>query len=128
MNLDRVSYYLGVASAVSAGSECRVQVGAVLVKDDRIAATGFNGYPPKDPRKCRDCPRTLALEPAKHGTGSYEGCMLHAEQNLIIRASYADLVGGTVYCTHDACHECTRLLSGSGLKMFVSYHSDLRFF
>lgn len=114
-------YYLGIAAAVSARAECmRRQVGAVIVKDATIVATGFNGSPPGEP-SCLDgaCPR--ATSGADPGTGyAASGCTaIHAETNAIIRAGRDRCLGATLYVTHDCCDLCAPLVRAAGVERVV---------
>lgn len=112
-------YYLGIAKGVSVRGDCvRAQHGAVIVKNNRIIATGYNGTPPGDSRSCLTtggCPR--ATDPnAQHSKGEYDSCWAtHAEANAIIRASYEDMQGATIYVTGDPCPGCFKLIRSAGL-------------
>lgn len=94
-------YYLGIAIAVSKRSTClRRHYGCVIVKDDKIIATGYNGSP-RGEANCCDvgiCKR----QNAKRYTG-YDVCpSVHAEQNALIQANRNDLQNATLYL---ACEE-----------------------
>lgn len=91
IGVDRISkddYYLGIARAVSMRSTClRRQYGAVIVKNDRIVSTGYNGAAIGEPNCCDvgRCWREMNNIP--HGE-RYEECVaVHAEANAIIQAS-----------------------------------------
>lgn len=91
-------YYLGIAEAVAKRSTClRRQYGAVIVKDDVIVSTGYNGSP-RNVDNCCDvgsCWREQHNIP--HGE-RYEMCQaVHAEANAIINANRADMNGATLY-------------------------------
>lgn len=114
-------YYLGIAEAVSKRGECsRRQVGAVIVKDHTIVATGYNGAPPGQ-ASCLDggCPR--AFSDAVPGTGYAEsGCVaVHAEANAIIRAGRDRCVGSTMYLTDEPCDLCAPLLDAAGIARAI---------
>lgn len=116
-------YYLGIAHAVAARAECsRRKVGAVLVRNETIVGTGFNGSPPGEP-SCLDgaCPRA-ASGPVKPGTGYAEsGCVaIHAETNAIIRAGRERCLGATLYVTHECCDLCAPLVRASGITRVVT--------
>lgn len=100
---DKDTYYLDIAIAVSKRSTClRRHYGCVIVKDDIIIATGYNGSPRGELNCCDNgyCGR----EDAERYTG-YENCTsVHAEQNALIAASYDRLQGATLYL---ACEEHT---------------------
>lgn len=91
-------YYLGIAEAVSRRATCiRRHYGAVIVKNDHIVSTGYNGAPRGD-ENCSDRHKCWRDEhDVPHGQ-MYEQCRgVHAEQNAIINASPADLIGSTLY-------------------------------
>lgn len=90
-------YYLTIAEAVAGKSTClRRCYGAVIVKDDEIISTGYNG----SPRGCPNCCDTGCMREilgTKKGD-AYNLCMsVHAEQNAIISASRRDMIGSTLY-------------------------------
>lgn len=113
---------LGIAKAVAARADCsRRQVGAVIVTaDHRIVATGYNGAPAGQPGclTAGACPR--ATSEAVGLVSSYEAgttrCIaLHAEKNAMLRASWADMEGSTLYVTCEPCYMCWIDISGSPL-------------
>lgn len=106
------SYFLGIARVVATRSTCcRRQVGAVLVKNRQILATGYNGAP-RGIRHCteRGCLReALGIESGQR----HELCRgLHAEQNAIIQAAYhgVEIRGAELYSTHYPCSLCAKML------------------
>lgn len=114
-------YYLGIAKAVSARAECtRRQVGAVIVKDNAIIATGYNGSAPGEP-SCLDgaCPR--ANSDAAPGTGyASSGCVaIHAEVNAMLRAPWDQMQGSTLYCTDKPCDLCAPIIQAAGITDVV---------
>lgn len=116
-------YYLNIAYAVSRRGDCvRAQHGAVIVQDNKIVSTGYNGTPPGDERSCGatgQCPRNLDPN-SKHGEGHYDLCWAtHAEANAIIRASWNDLAGSTIYITGKPCEGCMKLIQSSGIERYV---------
>jgi dCMP deaminase len=117
-------YYLGIAKAVSARGDCvRRQHGAVIVKNHSIVSTGYNGSPPGSDKSCGatgQCPRNLDPN-SKHGEGSYDLCWAtHAEANALLRASWEDLQGSTIYITGDPCPGCAKLIKSAGIDRVVS--------
>ena len=117
-------YYLGIAQAVSLRGDCvRRQHGAVIVKDQKIVSTGYNGTPPGDDRSCGktgQCPRNLDPN-SKHGEGSYDLCWAtHAEANALLRAQWSDLQGATIYITGEPCPGCAKLIRSSGIARTVT--------
>ena len=114
-------YFMSIAQLVATRSTClRRAVGAVLVKDKRILATGYNGAP----TGIRHCIETGCLRErlqVKPGE-KHELCRgLHAEQNVIIQAAYYGVMthGTTLYSTHKPCIICTKMLINAGVKKIV---------
>ena len=101
-----------IAQVVATRSSClRRQVGAVLVKNRQILATGYNGVP-RGLRHCeeRGCLRDELGIPSGE---RHELCRgLHAEQNAIIQAAYhgVPIRGAELYCTHQPCAVCAKML------------------
>lgn len=124
------AYFMSIASLVSKRSTClRRQVGAVLVKENRIIATGYNGVP-SGLRHCLDrgCLRDELGIPSGQ---RHELCRgLHAEQNLLVQAARYGLciADSYIYCTTFPCVICAKLLINAGIsKIFYSegYPDDL---
>jgi len=114
-----------IAEVVRSRADClRRQVGAVIVKDLRILATGYNGTPHKI-KNCSDggCKRCLLRHQKKLKSGEKEeSCIcLHAEQNAIIQAAYLGVStkDATLYCTSNPCSSCAKMLINSGIKRVV---------
>jgi dCMP deaminase len=109
---DWEDYFMEIARVVSTRSSClRRQVGAVLVKNRQILATGYNGVP-RGLRHCeeRGCLREELGVPSGE---RHELCRgLHAEQNAIIQAAYHGVAirGAEVFCTHQPCVVCAKML------------------
>jgi dCMP deaminase len=114
-------YFISIAYLVSTRSTClRRKVGAVLVKDKRIIATGYNGAPSGLKHASEvGCLR----EELKIPSGErHELCRgLHAEQNAIIQAALhgVSTKGATLYCTHCPCSLCTKMLINAGIKEII---------
>ena len=133
--MDRISkanYYLDIAQTVLERATCLRRVyGAIIVKNDEIISTGYNGAP-RGRANCVDlgyCSREAMQVPRGE---RYELCRsVHAEANAIISASRRDMVGGTLYLVgRDArtgelladatsCSMCRRLVINAGLKEVV---------
>ena len=117
------NYYLNIAETVSLRGDCvRARHGAVIVKDHKIVSTGYNGTPAGDDRSCGEtgqCPR--ALDPtAEHAKGEYDSCWsTHAESNALLRASWSDLQGATIYITGKPCPGCAKLIASSGVSKVI---------
>lgn len=130
------AYYMGIAKAVASRSTClRRQYGAVIVKNDVIIATGYNGAARGEENCCDvgECWRQRHGIP--HGE-QYEKCVaVHAEANTIISASRSEMIGGTMYlygsengqnCEVAPCLMCDRLLRNSGIQVvFCASVDDL---
>lgn len=110
-----------IARLVASRSTClRRQVGAVMVKDKNILATGYNGTP-SGIRHCSEvgCLRQQMKVPSGE---RHELCRgLHAEQNAIIQAAKhgVNIDGAVLYCTHSPCIICSKMLINSGVKRIV---------
>jgi len=115
-------YFLELAHLVSRRSTClRRNVGAVLVKDKRILATGYNGAP-RGLKHCLDigCIREKLKIPSGQ---RHELCRaLHAEQNALIQASLygISVQGSTLYATNQPCIICAKMLINAGIKDIVA--------
>ena len=123
-------YFMEMAELARQRSTClRRGVGAVIVKDNRVIATGYNGVP-KGIRHCEEtgCLRQQLNVPSGK---MHELCRgLHAEQNAIIQAACmgSSIEGGTLYCTTQPCVICTKMIINAGIKRVVikeSYPDEL---
>lgn len=118
-------YFMEIAGLVSSRSTClRRQVGAVLVRDKHIIATGYNGAP-RGAAHCLDrgCFREKLGIPSGERQEVCRGT--HAEQNAIIQAALHGVStdGSTLYCTHQPCVLCTKMLINAGVGKVV-YRGD----
>ncbi len=126
------NYYLDIADAAQERSTClRRRFGAIIVRDDEIVATGYNGAP-RGRQNCTDlgrCTRKSLNIPAGE---RYELCRsVHAEANAIISAARRDMLGGTLYLVgRDAatgayypqttpCAMCRRQIINAGIRKVV---------
>lgn len=93
-------------------------VGAVIVKDNRIVATGYNGTP-FNHKNCNEggCPRCNSNQPANVGLD--ECFCIHAEENAVILGGRAKTNGGTCYATTFPCLMCAKNLVQAGIKRIV---------
>ena len=98
MRIDKFNYYLDIAESVLERSTCiRRNFGAIVVKNDEIISTGFNGAP-RGRENCCDLNYCLREKMNVPRGERYELCRaVHAEQNAIISASRRDLIGSTLY-------------------------------
>lgn len=125
-------YYLNIAKAVSLRSTClRRKYGAVIVKNDEIISTGYNGAPRGSVNCCDNgkCERMRKNIP--HGQ-RYEECVaVHAEANAIVSAARRDIIGSTLYLygydeisgceIHGVpCIMCERLIQNAGIERVIS--------
>ena len=133
--MERVSkenYYLDIAETVIGRSTClRRRYGAIIVKNDEIISTGYNGAP-RGRRNCVDlgyCAREAMRVPRGE---RYELCRsVHAEANAIISAARSETLGATLYmaCKNPAtgeliagstsCAMCRRLIINAGIQRVV---------
>jgi len=111
-------YFMEIAALVAKRSTClRRAVGAIIVKDKRILATGYNGAP----SGIAHCAEVGCLREAMQiASGErHELCRgIHAEQNAIIQAAYhgVPIQGASLYCTNLPCSICTKMLINAGIK------------
>jgi len=109
----RPTYFMGIAQAVRQRADCRGQkVGAIIVVEDRIVATGYNGTPAKM-KNCSDggCHRCANREKVYKSGTAYDLCIcVHAEQNAILSAARfgISIQGGTIYSTTQPCFGCLK--------------------
>ncbi len=106
---------------VAKRSTClRRQVGAVIVKDKRILATGYNGAP-SGLKHCEEVGCIREKEDIPSGQ-RHELCRgLHAEQNAIIQAAYhgISIKDSTLYCTNFPCVICAKMIINAGIKEVI---------
>lgn len=95
--ISKDAYYLGIAEAVAQRSTClKRRYGAVIVKNDEIIATGYNGSVRGEPNCC-DIGSCKRLDKPSN-SGDYSDChSVHAEQNAIISALRSEMLGSTMY-------------------------------
>lgn len=128
--MDKDSYYLGLAEMALERSTClRRRYGAVIVNQDEIVSSGYNGAP-RGEENCCDTGR-CEREAKKVPKGErYELCVaVHAEQNAIISASRKEMLGGTIYIVGKEadgsfanpapCLICSRMLKNAGVARCV---------
>ena len=118
-------YFLEITRLVAKRSTClRRNVGALIVKDKRILATGYNGAPTGLPH-CLDvgCMReNLGIPPGER----HEICRgIHAEQNAILQAALygVSIKGAVLYCTHQPCTLCAKVAINAGISRII-YSGD----
>jgi dCMP deaminase len=117
-------YWLLIAKAVSTRSACtRRKVGAVLVKNNRIVSTGYNG-PPSGDKECAELPCPRSQSDVAPGPPYSEGpgrCIaIHAEANVLLYTQgRASVEGAILYITHEPCFDCLKLIRGAGVIRIV---------
>lgn len=118
-------YFMSMAELAATRSTClRRQVGAVIVKDKKILATGYNGAP-SGLKHCLDmgCLRDKLKIPSGE---RHELCRAtHAEQNAIVQAALfgVSIDGSTMYSTTQPCVLCTKLIINAGIERIVIRNS-----
>ena len=114
-------YFMFIAKVVSTRSTCNSRpTGAVIVKDRRILATGYNGSMPGSPH-CSDFGPRFCFRREKEVSESnkFGFCRAsHAEANAIVQAARLGIPveGASIYCTLQPCYTCLKLIVGAGIK------------
>ena len=130
-------YYLELARDVAKRSTClRRKYGAVIVKDDRIISTGYNGAP-RGRDNCCDLGMCLRQEMNIPSGERYELCRsVHAEANAIIHGTYTDMIGSTLYLSgidassdaplsvSEPCAMCKRMIINAQIEKIVSWNGN----
>lgn len=138
--LDKDNYYLDIAQATCERATClRKKWGAVIVKDDEVISTGYNGAP-RGRVNCTDLGRCIREELNIPRGERYELCRsVHAEQNAIISASRKDMIGSTLYEVgidvktgkyvenSMPCAMCKRFIINSGITKMVFRDTKTKF-
>lgn len=137
--IDKVNYYLNIAKSVADRSTClRKKCGAVIVNNDEIISTGYNGAP-RGRINCIDlgyCSKKKYFPNVRHA--GYDACRsVHAEQNAIISGARRDILGGSLYLVQfrtesgeyeknpGCCQLCRKMIINSGIKkVYVRINDD----
>lgn len=120
-------YFLEIANVVAKRSTClRSKVGAIIVKDDHIISTGYNGAP-KGQQHCeiRGCLREQLNVPPNE---RYELChSVHAETNAVIQAAVhgTSIKGATLYCTRMPCYMCAKTIVNAEISAVIVENDDI---
>ena len=131
--MSKENYYLDIADAVLERSTClRRKYGALIVRNDEIISTGYNGAP-RGRKNCSDLGRCTREELQIPSGQRYELCRsVHAEANAIISAARQDMIGATLYLAgrdaktgellHDttSCSMCRRQIINAGIRKVVA--------
>ena len=129
MRRDKINYYLDIAETVTERGTClRRNFGAIIVKNDEIVSTGYNGAP-RGRKNCSDigfCMREKLQIPRGE---RYEICRaVHAEANCIISAARSDMLGGELFLVGknawdgsyveqaNSCAMCKRIIINAGIQ------------
>lgn len=128
MRIDKTNYYLDIAQTVAERSTClRRKFGAVIVKNDSIISTGYNGAP-RGRKNCCDLGECLREKYEIPSGERYELCRsVHAEANAIIAASREEMLGADLYLVcldkeerltpgTSSCSMCKRLIINAGIR------------
>lgn len=147
--ISKDEYYLGIAKAVSKRSTClKRHYGCVIVNNDEIIATGYNGSP-RGEENCCDKGECKRLN-MPNNTGDYSLChSVHAEQNAMLSASRKDMLGATLYLAGEEeipsgvndeyetlfmmcevvdavpCPVCQRMIKNSGISRVVNKEGEV---
>lgn len=115
-------YFMGMAKLTAQRSTClRRKVGAVIVKDKHIIATGYNGAP-RGLSHCAELGGCLREQLKVPSGQRHELCRaLHAEQNAIIQAATLgqSIEGANIYITHQPCSICSKMIINAGISRIV---------
>lgn len=120
-----IDAYMDVAERFSKLSTAkRLQVGAIVVKDDRIISIGYNGMPSGWDNDCED---VIALDDVGSPVLKSKPEVLHAESNAIAKLARSSESGegASIFITHSPCIECAKLIYQSGISK-VYYKSTYR--
>lgn len=115
------TYFMKISQVVALRSNCiKRKVAALIVKDNRIISTGYNGTP-RGIKNCNEggCPRCHTFGESGH---ALEECLCaHAEENAIAQAAChgVRIEGATIYSTFSPCLGCTKLIINGGIKRVV---------
>lgn len=132
MRQDKNNYYLDIAETIAERATCiRRNFGAVIVKNDEIISTGYNGAP-RGRVNCTDMGKCIREEKNIPRGTQYELCRsVHAEANAIISSSRRDMIGATLYLVckdyktkelvggTSSCPMCKRLVINSGIEKII---------
>ena len=129
---DKHNYYLDIADTVLKRSTClRRNFGAIIVNNDEIISTGYNGAPRKR-KNCADIGFCLREKLSAPRGQMYELCRaVHSEVNAIISASRRDMIGATIYLVGreadsgeiiemaNSCSMCKRVIINAGIEKVI---------
>lgn len=133
--INKDNYYLKIAEVVSIRSTClKRNYGCVIVKNDEIISTGYNGSS-RGEINCCDTGICNRLD-VEHNSGNYSDCpAVHAEQNAMLSASRSEMIGATMYLygteyskigvpasikNCEPCPICMRMIKNSGIERIIN--------
>lgn len=117
MRISWPEYFMGIAEAAARRANCdRASVGAVLVQNQRVISTGYNGAPPGLPTCEADGHRLAIVDGRQSCTRT-----IHAEMNALLSAGRDGqaLAGSVLYVTHEPCLRCAMHLIAAGVRHVV---------
>jgi dCMP deaminase len=122
------TYFMEIAAVTATRANCsRRKVAAVVVSENRVISTGYNGTP-RGVKNCFEggCARCSGHAPS--GSSLEECICVHAEQNAICQAAYygTRLAGATIYVTISPCLTCAKMIINAGIREVV-YGGDYAF-
>lgn len=144
--ISKDEYYLGIALAVCKRSTClKRRYGCVIVKNDEIIATGYNGSP-RGQVNCCDTDECKRMN-IPHNSGDYSDChSVHAEQNAMLSAARHDMIGAILYLVGEErrwsninqsffdwkevkdaapCPICARMIMNAGINIVINRTGEL---
>lgn len=142
MRPNKDTYYLDIALSVLKRSNClKRHYGCVIVKNDEIIATGYNGSP-RGQINCCDAGECKRLSSPRN-SGMYDECKsVHAEQNALLSSSRHEMIGATLYlaCEENVdgtwiedtslavtpCPICRRMIDNSGIIKIVTRKGEIK--
>lgn len=116
--------FMQMTETIATWSSCYKEdrsVGAIIVKNKRIVTTGYNGAP-AGIESCKDRGECIRINQGIASGTHHEICYaIHAEQNAIIQAAKlgVSIDGATLYCTHQPCVICTKMIINAGIARVV---------
>jgi len=120
-----IQAYMDVAERFAQLSSAkRLQVGSIVVKDDRIISIGYNGMPSGWDNTCEDHHTMIDNDGNRFIESKTKPEVLHAEANAITKLARSPEsgLGATIFITHSPCMECAKLIFQSGIE--TAYYRD----
>ncbi|MBI4439043.1 dCMP deaminase family protein [Candidatus Woesearchaeota archaeon] len=111
-------YFIEVSRLIAKKSSCvRRQVGAVVVKDNMIISTGYNGTA-RGVKNCNEGGCERCASSVKSGEGLHECMCVHAEENAIVQAAYQGIAtkDAAIFTSHCPCRYCAKSIINAGIR------------